>query len=40
MYSMAMMSFFVEDKNIDKNKILKMSIVHDLQESICGVKKN
>ena len=30
MYRMAMMSFLIKDKEIDKEKVMKISLVHDL----------
>ncbi|XP_014240065.2 HD domain-containing protein 2 [Cimex lectularius] len=36
MYRMAMMTFLLEDPNLDRVKCLEMSLVHDLAESIVG----
>lgn len=36
MYSMAMMTFLLEDPNIDRIKCMQLALVHDLAESIVG----
>lgn len=36
MYSMAMMTFLLDDPNIDRIKCMQMALVHDLAESIVG----
>eukprot|EP01130_Rhizamoeba_saxonica_P018335 TRINITY_DN9129_c0_g1_i1.p1 TRINITY_DN9129_c0_g1~~TRINITY_DN9129_c0_g1_i1.p1 ORF type:complete len:186 (+),score=39.38 TRINITY_DN9129_c0_g1_i1:77-634(+) len=36
MYMMAIFSMFITDEDIDRNKCLKLSIVHDMAESIAG----
>ncbi len=46
MYRMSMLSFMVTDASINKDKLMKICLVHDLAESIvgditphCGVSK-
>lgn len=46
MYRMSMLSFMVTDASINKDKLIKICLVHDLAESIvgditphCGVSK-
>eukprot|EP01036_Dinobryon_divergens_P037671 gene37671-49334_t len=36
MYRMSMMSFLITDKDINKEKLMKICLVHDLAESIVG----
>jgi putative hydrolase of HD superfamily len=36
MYRMAMMSFLVDDSNVDKAKVMQIAVVHDLAEAIAG----
>lgn len=36
MYAMAMMTFLLEDPNIDRIKCMQLALVHDLAESIVG----
>eukprot|EP01006_Ploeotia_vitrea_P001527 TRINITY_DN105014_c0_g1_i1.p1 TRINITY_DN105014_c0_g1~~TRINITY_DN105014_c0_g1_i1.p1 ORF type:complete len:241 (-),score=29.26 TRINITY_DN105014_c0_g1_i1:143-841(-) len=36
MYRMAMMAFIYPDDSIDRNKAIKMSLVHDIAEAITG----
>ena len=36
MYRMSMLSFLITDSTIDKNKLMKICLVHDLAESIVG----
>lgn len=36
MYRMSILAFLVEDPTVDKNKCIKMSLVHDMAESIVG----
>lgn len=36
MYRMAIMSFCIDDPNLDETKLVKISVVHDIAESIVG----
>eukprot|EP01103_Thecamoeba_quadrilineata_P009791 TRINITY_DN1985_c0_g1_i2.p1 TRINITY_DN1985_c0_g1~~TRINITY_DN1985_c0_g1_i2.p1 ORF type:complete len:134 (-),score=25.55 TRINITY_DN1985_c0_g1_i2:85-486(-) len=36
MYRMAIISFLIEDKSIDRLKCIKISLVHDMAEAIVG----
>lgn len=36
MYRMSMMSFMIADKSINKDKLMKICLVHDLAEAIVG----
>ncbi|KAJ1989460.1 hypothetical protein H4R33_002065 [Dimargaris cristalligena] len=36
MYRMSIMSMLIEDPSLDRNRCIKMSLVHDLAESIVG----
>ncbi|XP_064652318.1 5'-deoxynucleotidase HDDC2-like [Lineus longissimus] len=36
MYRMAIMSFLLEDKTLNRDRCLKLSLVHDMAESIVG----